>query len=139
LSSCGETPLFEKVYSFENREWPQDVKPIYEVKIEDVDKEYNFILSLRTTTDYKYSNLWVFMKTDSPDGNSAREPFEIKITDENGAWIGNNTGSIVETSLYFEKRMLPLEGTYTFTLEQGITASEIDEVLDLGLRVEEAK
>lgn len=139
LCSCGESPHFEKVYSFENREWHQDVKPTYSVKIDDINKEYNFTLSLRTTTDYKYNNLWVFMKTESPDGTSAREPFEILITDPNGSWIGNNTGSIVETPLYFKRRKLPLKGTYTFTLEQGITASEIDEVLDLGFKVEVAK
>jgi len=34
---------------------------------------------------------------------------------------------------------MPEQGTYTFALEQGITESEIDEVLDVGLRVEEVK
>jgi len=32
---------------------------------------------------------------------------------------------------------MPEKGNYTFALEQGITASAIDEVLDIGLRVEE--
>jgi hypothetical protein len=32
---------------------------------------------------------------------------------------------------------LPLKGKYTFTLEQGITESKIDQVLDIGLNVEE--
>lgn len=139
LASCGDQPHFEKVFSFEDKVWSQDVKPTYEVNITDITKEYNFTLSLRTTTDYKYSNLWVFMRTDAPDGSSAREPFEILITDPNGAWVGNKTGSIVEVPLYFKKRKLPLAGTYKFTLEQGITSSEIDEVLDLGLKVDVAK
>jgi len=136
LSSCGDIPLYDKVYSFDGREWLQDVKPNFEVEIDDISKEYNFTLSLRTTVDYKYSNLWIFMKTESPDGNSAREPFELKITDESGAWIGNKTGSVVETSLNFKKRKLPLKGTYKFMIEQGITASSIDEVLDIGFTVE---
>ncbi|HIP32804.1 MAG TPA: gliding motility lipoprotein GldH [Crocinitomicaceae bacterium] len=139
LSSCGEIPHFEKVYSFKNREWNLDVKPSYKVNIEDVNSEYNFTLSLRVTTDYKYSNIWVFMKTESPDGTTAREPFEIKLTDDKGVWVGNKTGSIVETSLYFKKRKLPLRGEYTFTLEQGITESLVDEVLDLGFKVEKGK
>lgn len=139
LLSCGEIPVYEKSYSFENNEWAQDVKPKFEVEINNIQKEYNFTLSLRTTTDYKYNNLWIFMKTEAPDGTTAREPFEIKIVDPNGNWIGNKTGSIVETSLFFRKRKLPLKGTYTFTIEQGITFSKIDEVIDLSFVVEEVK
>ena len=139
LVSCGEQPLFEKVYSFENHVWEQDVKPVYDVEVNDETKAYNFTLSLRTTTDFKYSNLWVFMKTESPDGLIAREPIEILITNPDGSWIGNKTGSIVETPLYFKSMILPMKGKYTFTLEQGITESEVKEVLDLGFRVEEAK
>ncbi len=139
LVSCGEQPMYEKVYSFEGKEWKQDVKPEYVVKVNDISKEYDFTLSLRTTTDYKYNNLWVFMKTISPDGTTAREPFEIHITNPDGSWIGNKTGTIVETPLYFKRRKLPQAGEYTFIIEQGITESVIDEVLDLGFRVEEAK
>lgn len=139
LASCGEKPLYEKAYSFKNREWKQDVKPVYNVEIADVKKAYSFTLSLRTTTNYKYSNLWIFMKTESPDGTIAREPFEIMITEENGTWIGNKTGSVVETSLYFKKRTLPITGKYSFTIEQAITASTIDEVLDIGFTVTKEK
>ena len=38
LASCGEKPLYEKAYSFKNREWKQDVKPVYNVEIADVKK-----------------------------------------------------------------------------------------------------
>jgi len=139
ISSCGEQPYYEKVYSFENRTWEQKVKPVYTVDIENATKAYDFTLSLRTTTDFEYSNLWVFMKTEGPDGSIAREPLEILITNPDGSWIGNKTGSIVETPLYFKSMILPMKGKYTFTLEQGITESKVTEVLDLGFRVEEIK
>jgi len=139
LFSCAEKPLYEKVYSFDHTEWEEGVKLKYEVDIKDINVEYDFTLSLRTTTSYKYNNLWVFMKTEAPDGSSGREPFEIIISNPDGSWVGNKTGTIVETPLYFRKRQLPLKGKYTFTLEQGITASKIDEVLDLSFRVEKVK
>ena len=139
LISCGEAPFYDKAYSFEDREWAQDVKPSYEVDIEDFNKEYDFTLSLRTSTDYSYSNLWVFMKTITPDGATAREPFEIKITKTDGSWVGEKSGSIVTTKLYFKKRKLPMKGKYKFIIEQGITQSKVGEVHDLTLQVEEAK
>ncbi len=139
LSSCGETPFYKEVYSFENREWAQDVKPSYEVDIKDIKKEYDFTLSLRVTTDYEFSNLWVFMKTIAPDGSTAREPFEIQITNEDGSWVGEKSGTMVTTNLYFRKRQLPLKGKYKFTIEQGITASKINEVLDLTFTIDGVK
>ena len=137
FSGCGETPVYTKSYSFKNNEWKEGQKLKYEVEITDIDKIYDFTLSLRTTTDYKFNNLWVFMKTIAPNGAEGREPFEIKISNPDGSWVGNKTGTVVETELYFRKRKLPLKGKYTFILEQGITESKIDEVLDLTFKVDE--
>jgi gliding motility-associated lipoprotein GldH len=139
LSSCEEAPTYEKTYAFENNEWAQDVKPSFSVDIKNVDKEYDFVLTLRTTTDYKYSNLWVYMNTTTPSGKKGREPFEIKIANPDGSWTGKKTGTIVENSLYFKRRKMPEKGKYVFVLEQGITNSKVDEVLDLGILVQEVK
>lgn len=139
LVSCSEKAYYEKVYSFESKEWDQRVKPSFTVEIEDTTKEYNFIVTLRTTTDYKFNNLWIFMNTKSPKGEKGREPFQIYITNPDGSWIGKKTGTIVENQLRFNQRKMPQKGKYKFTLEQAITASTIDEVLDIGLRVEEIK
>jgi gliding motility-associated lipoprotein GldH len=139
LFSCSEKPFYEKVYSFEGNEWTQRVKPSFTIDVKDIEKEYNFIITLRTTTDYKFSNLWIYMNTVTPDGTKAREPFQIQITNPDGTWAGIKTGTVVEHPLQFNKRKLPKKGKYIFTLEQGITDSKIDEVLDIGLRVTESK
>lgn len=139
LLACAEAPLFDEVYSFDGKSWGQDEKPVFKFTLTNTEKEYDFTLTLRTTTDYKYKNLWIFLKTETPEGITAREPFEIKIADETGAWIGKKTGSIVESQLSFSRRKLPQKGEYTFTVEQGITQSTIDEVLDLSFRVEEVR
>lgn len=139
LSSCGEQPLYEKVYSFKDRTWNLNNKPEYTVDITDTTSVYDITLTLRTTTDYKYNNLWIFLTTKIPNGETERKPFQIRIANEDGSWIGRKTGTIVETDLNFRSRKLPLKGTYTFTVEQGITQSEIDEVLDLGLKIEKQK
>ena len=139
LSSCTDQPFYEKVYPFINRQWSQEVKPEFQVEITDIKQEYDFTLSLRATTGYAYNNLWVFMKTETPDGTTVREPFEIIVANPDGSWVGNKTGTIIETPLYFKSRKLPQKGIYKFTIEQGITESKINEVLDLGFRVEKTK
>ena len=139
LTACGEQPHYQKVYSFEDRKWNLDVKPEFTVDIQDIEKEYDFELLLRTTTDYPYSNLWIFMKTTTPNGEVAREPFEIRVANEDGSWIGNKTGTIVETPINFKRRKLPEKGNYTFIIEQAITEYEVSEVLDLQFTVSAAE
>lgn len=139
LFSCSEAPFYEKAYSFKNKEWKQDHKLKYEVEITDIDQAYDFTLFIRTTLDYKYNNLWLFMKTEAPDGTTGREPFQVKISNSDGSWVGTKTGTIVETPLSFKKRKLPLKGKYTFVIEQGITDSKVDEILDVVFRVDVSK
>ncbi len=137
VTSCTKQSYYNKVYSFKGNEWSQKQKPSFVVDVKEADKSYVFTLNLRTTTEYKYSDLWIFMNTISPDGKKAREPFKICITNPDGTWIGVKTGTIVEHQFKFGKSKLPLKGKYTFILEQGVTESKIDNVLDIGLNVEE--
>lgn len=139
LSSCSDAAVFEKSFSFANEKWDQRVKPTFVIPIQDTSKMYDFTLTVRSTTDYKYSNLWVFMNTKTPNGEVAREPFEIKTTYPDGTWIGKKTGTIVEHILHFKRRKLPQKGNYIFKLEQGITKNVVDEVLDISLIVTESK
>lgn len=136
LLGCAEAPFYEKVYSFDNKEWKQDAKMKFVVDIQDVDKVYDFTLSVRTTTDYKYSNLWMFMKTIAPDGSTGREPIQMIITNPDGSWVGQKSGTTVETPLYFRQRKMPMKGKYTFILEQGITDTKVTEILDLIFKVD---
>lgn len=137
LTGCETAPTYEKSYVFDKSEWAQNVKPSFTVDIQDISKEYNFILTIRTTTEYKFSNLWMYMNITTPKGDKAREPFELIISNQDGSWAGIKTGTVVETSLQFKKRKMPVKGKYTFVLEQGITQSKIDEILDVTLLVEE--
>lgn len=139
FASCDETAYYQKSFGFKNNMWSHDVKPKFEVEFQDTSKIYDFVLTLRTTTDYKYSNLWIFLNSTPPVGESVREPYEIKTTFPDGSWIGKETGTIVEHQLVFKRRRLPYKGKYKFVVEQAITEKTVDEVLDISLRVEEVK
>jgi gliding motility-associated lipoprotein GldH len=137
FGSCEESAYFQKSFGFKNNTWDQNVKPKFVVEFQDTTKLYDFVITLRTTTDYKYSNLWIFLNTTPPVGKSVREPYEIKTTYPDGSWIGKETGTVVEHQLVFKRRRLPFKGKYKFVIEQGITEKKIDQILDVSLRVEE--
>lgn len=139
LASCADQPYYQKSYSFQGNQWNQDVKPTFKIEVSDTTKAYDFMLTLRTTTDYGFSNVWIYLNTKTPNGERGREPFELKIANEDGSWAGKKTGTVVENQLIFSRRKLPQKGTYYFTLEQGVTQKNLPEVLDIGLQVDEAE
>ncbi|MDP4597069.1 MAG: gliding motility lipoprotein GldH [Crocinitomicaceae bacterium] len=134
-ASCTKKAIYTKAYRFKNEQWTQSVKPSFEVDIQDTTQLYDFIFTLRSTTDYAYNNLWIFLRTTPPFGKSVREPYEIKTADANGNWIGKKSGTVVEHQLIFKRRKVPFKGKYKFKLEQAITEKSVDEVLDISLEV----
>lgn len=135
LTSCSEQPYYEKVYSFDNNEWKQDQKAVFNVNIDDTTATYRFVLTLRTTTDYANSNIWLFWNSQTPTNEKVKEPFEMLITNPDGSWVGKSSGTIVENQLTFADRKIAVPGNYIFTIEQAVTAEKVGEVLDLGLSV----
>ncbi len=138
LSSCSETPFYDKTYAFKDRVWEQPVKPKFTFKVEDTSKMYDLSVSVRTTTDYAFNNMWIFIGTETPSGQKVREPYEIHIANPDGSWSGTKTGTTVENVIWFRRRKFPEKGTYHMTLEQGITEEKLREVLDIGIHIYEA-
>jgi gliding motility-associated lipoprotein GldH len=135
VSSCDKAPLYTKSYSFKNNEWKQDVKPVFRVHIPDTTRAYNITITLRTTTDYAYNNLWFFLHSRTPKGQTGREPIEVVISNPDGSWAGEKSGTIVSAKLIFKHRKFPQIGWYTFTFEQGITDKIAKDIMDISYTV----
>lgn len=135
LGSCGDAPLYNKSYSFTNNSWDQDVKPVFKVNVSDTTASYTAQITIRTTTDYGYNNLWFFIHSKTPGGEVDRIPVEVKIANPDGSWIGETSGTIVENTVYFRDLKFPQKGNYIFTFEQGITEQSAKNVMDISYAV----
>ena len=94
LASCSKDAIYNKSYKFQDEVWSQNVKPKFEIDIQDTSVAYDFVFTLRSTTDYAYNNLWVFLSSTPPTGKTVREPYEIKMAYPDGNWIGKKSGCI---------------------------------------------
>lgn len=136
FASCGERPLYSEVYSFDNKTWNQTDTATFNVIIEDTLTPYQSTLLLRTTTDYLYSNLWVYVDIVAPDGVKSTVAYPISITRPDGSWIGTKSGTIVESKLIFGAAIFPMKGKYTYSLRQAVNQKEVENTLDIGLLIE---
>ena len=136
LSSCSDNALFDEAHEFKNRVWHISDTAQFTVEVTDTLQAYDFILTLRNSTNYEWSNLWVHIASTAPDGTTSKVAQRINIARPDGSWIGRVSGTIVESKLHYRTNKFPLSGTYQFEISQAVQENEINEVLDLSLRIE---
>jgi gliding motility-associated lipoprotein GldH len=134
--SCDPDMVYDEFQKTPGGEWKWEDKKVFEVPVLDSSKTYNIILNIRHTKDYPKSNLFVFVTTMAPTGQTIKDTVEIKIADEKGKWLGSGFGGIKLVSRMYRKNVsFKRSGTYSFTIEQAMRLPEIP-VTDVGLRVE---
>ncbi|WP_165779320.1 gliding motility lipoprotein GldH [Brumimicrobium salinarum] len=135
-TSCTSPAMYDQTYDFENQSWSKSDTAIFEVEVGDTVLNRDFILSLRTTKSYLYSNLWIYIMITAPDGSTSKVAQKIPLANPDGSWIGRVSGSLVESRLRFDSKPFPIKGTYVFKMVNATQEEVIGEVLDIGLRIE---
>ena len=137
LIACDDDKIFEENQVIENNTWKSDDIKTFSFEVEDTISPMLISVNLRTTVDYAYSNLYVFLYSEYPDGSSHKDTLEFLLAEPDGKWLGENTGTIVEfkgpiaAGGRFSK-----QGKYTFKLQHAMREEELKEVVDIGLCIE---
>lgn len=137
FTSCdNENIYFQKYTEIENSSWNMDNDIRYEFDVKDTASIYDFSFNLRNTNDYQYSNLFIFWQLQSPDGRTKTDTSEFILAKPNGQWLGKTaSGTVIENSMLFLKKKLPVPGKYTFTFWQGMREVSLNNVKDIGLKI----
>jgi gliding motility-associated lipoprotein GldH len=136
LQSCGEQPYFDQVHNFDDKSWGKKDTAVFIVDVQDSLTNHDFIISLRTTTDYMYSNLWIYVWVTAPDGSTSKVAQKIPMARPDGSWVGRVSGSLVESRLRFDSKPFPIKGEYVFKMVNATQEKSITDVMDIGLRIE---
>ena len=97
--------------------------------------DVNFII--RTGSSYPFRNIYLFVTTTSPNGNSITDTLHYYLADEKGKWHGKGFGDIHEMILPYKSNVyFPLKGTYTFAVNHGMRIIDLKGVYDIGIRIE---
>lgn len=145
LAACQPAPEHVFVREIPKAEWPADKAFEGSFEIDDTLTSYHFFITLRNTADYPYSNLYLFLNTEFPNGRTARDTVECILADRTGRWLGSGNGFIVDHEvisnqvMYQYNKKFPLKGTYKLSLEHAMRTDTLREIMDIGIRVEKAK
>jgi gliding motility-associated lipoprotein GldH len=137
ISSCKSWNSYHDNKTIENGVWNKDSNVVFSFDINDTVNSYDFYLNLRHSTDYKYSNIYFFIKTAFPSGQAARDTLEFILADKRGNWYGKGFGQIKDYRVLLRSGLrFPEAGTYSFSFEQAMREDELKGIKDIGISLE---
>lgn len=140
LTACTNIDLFEKVAAIPDHQWKGAFKPSFSFEIKDTTVPYQVYVILRHNEKYNYNNIRVNLHTKSPDGTVSKAQYELPLANTEKGWLGTGMDDLYEHRIaltpinqqfYFKKA-----GMYTFTLEQVMREEPLENVMNIGLRIE---
>jgi gliding motility-associated lipoprotein GldH len=141
FSSCTTIDLYEKSVTIPGHAWKTSYKPSFTFIIKDTVSPYQLLLVLRHTEKYSYTNLYINLYAQQPGRDSVQKVrFDLPLATNEKGWLGTGMDDIYEHRIpltppdeqfYFKK-----PGTYTFSIEQIMREDPLNNVLNVGLRIE---
>ena len=140
MAACDSHSVFDKYKPINKGVWNKDSLVVFNVPVTDTLQNHNFYINVRNNVDYRYSNLWLFVTIEQPDGEAVKDTFEMVLADPSGKWLGEGFGGLkTRKAIYRRNVFFPRSGDYTISLQQGMRNDELKGISDVGVRVEKVK
>lgn len=117
--------------------WHQDDLIHFEVELADSVSLHELYLLVRNSTDYPYSNLYLFLDIEFPDKRLLRDTLECILVQRDGQWTGKGFGKIRSNQFLFRDNVwFPNDGTYHFRIQHGMREDTLIGITDIGIRLD---
>jgi len=137
LHSCSANVVFESNEVLPSKGWKQDHEIVFEVEISDTLNLHDMYVNVRNTTDYEFSNLYLFLDIFFPGGTVLRDTLECILAEKSGKWTGSGFGKIKSNRFLFRTDVwFPETGKYQFVFQQAMRTDNLEGISDVGICIE---
>lgn len=146
ISSCDDRRVFDQYQSLSN-EWDKNHAVTFKVTPPDSIKPYNLYVNLRNNDNYQYSNLFLIVELNYPNGKAMKDTLEYKMANPDGTFLGTGFTDIKENKLWYKGYDEPFIfeelGEYTVTIQHAMRQNgsvngivKLEGVTEVGFRIE---
>jgi gliding motility-associated lipoprotein GldH len=140
ITGCKFNSVFEKSFDIQKSEWHKNQIVQFDIPVTDTISGHNIYIIVRNTNDYSYSNLFLFVSTQSPNGPVIKDTLETTLADEKGKWLGRGLGGVLSNDIPFKKNVrFPVAGIYKIAIVQAMRDDVLKGITDVGIKVEKVK
>lgn len=147
--SCDSNRIYDEYKSVPNQ-WHKDSIISFNVIPPDSINNYNLFVNLRNTNEYKYSNLFLIVEMDYPNGKIVKDTLEYKMADPSGKFLGTGFTDVKENKLWYKGHEKPFifneTGEYKINIQHAMRQNgqvsgieNLEGITDIGFRIEKLK
>jgi len=128
--------VYDEFHRIDQGAWKWDQPEEFDFEATDTASLNNIIISLRHTTEYPLSNLYMYVHVTGPSGQQMFDTINFYLAKPSGEWLGKGISKTREIGyLYKKNTRFPEPGMYRVSIEQAMRLPEVP-VTELGVRVE---
>ncbi|WP_179344687.1 gliding motility lipoprotein GldH [Winogradskyella ursingii] len=147
ITSCDSKAVYDEYKSVPNQ-WHKDSIASFNFKAPDTTNAYNLYVNLRNNAAYRYSNLFLIVTLNYPNGKTVKDTLEYKMAKPNGELLGEGFSDVKENKLWYRGYKTPFrfteEGEYTAAIQHAMRKNgdidglvNLEGITDIGFRVEQ--
>jgi gliding motility-associated lipoprotein GldH len=142
LGSCTSLELYERSVPLPGHQWKSEYTPSFDFIITDTTARYDVSLVFRHRDRYHYNNLWLQLSITDPQGKNYSYETDLLLGTNESGWLGAGMDDIYEHRISLQKDLvaqgvsLRKAGTYQFRIKQLMREDPLEEVMNVGIRIE---
>ncbi|MEN9333603.1 MAG: hypothetical protein RLY35_783 [Bacteroidota bacterium] len=134
--SCNSGLVFEKSQEITDAKWDMNSPVSFEFDITDTVSLHNFYVTLRNQESYSYSNIFLFVSLEFPNGKMNIDTLNCPLADPEGRWLGSGLGDLYDNRIIFkERRKFPMAGHYRVSIQHAMRLDQLEGIADVGFRL----
>lgn len=149
IMSCDSKRVFDEYQSVSGA-WHKDKAIEFKLVPPDTTKTYNLFINLRNTEAYKFSNLYLIVELNYPNGKALKDTLSYAMARKDGTLLGTGFSDIKENKLWYKGHEAPFvfeeTGEYRVSIQQAMRENgrvsgidKLEGITDVGFRIEQAQ
>ena len=149
IVSCDSNRVFDE-YQSVSGQWDKDNIIEFKLTPPDTTNTYNLYVNLRNTEDYKYSNLFLIVELNYPNGKALKDTLEYEMANPDGTFLGTGFTDVKENKLWFKGHEEPFifdeKGEYSINIQHAMRENgsingidKLEGITDVGFRIEHSQ
>lgn len=136
IASCTTIDLYEKNIAIPKHSWSSSFKPEFTFTITDTTALYQLFFVIRHTEKYNFNNIWINLYSQPPGDTLHKARYELPLATNDKGWLGTGMDDIYEHRIALTNLQPFKPGTYKFIIEQAMREDPLQNVWNVGMRVE---
>lgn len=140
VSACNQNTYFDSSLDIPDNTWEAKKAAVFDFIIKDSSQVFNLFIEISNTNDYRYSNLWLLVKTSVKEGDIAYDTLEYFLADERGKWLGTKNGNMFLNNFVYKNGVrFPRQGKYSVEIIQLMRDEKLKGIDKVGFKIENLK